>query len=441
MNIRKGMILIPALFFLLVSCISTKHHAYSEVDAEVKTGSFEQALAVIDDEEGNVRRNIYTTRNEILLYLDRGMVNHYAGFYEESSRDLQMAEQLIEEAFTRSISQEIGTFLANDNARNYPGEDYEDMYINVFGALNYYHKQDIDSALVEIRRMNEKLSFFADRYEKAKQKAVSSNDKMNVNELPVEASSFSNSALARYLGMLFYRGTGRADSARIDSEELHRAFALAPLIYYNPVPSSVKDELSVPANKGRLNIIAFTGLSPIKEPQNIVIPLPLPFPNNTAKLSIPQMIDRPSIVEYVEVLVNSGDRFRLELLEDMGEVARETFKSQRGLIILKTTARAITKAVVSSVAAETVSRRQGGGMGLLVGLVGRVASDASEQANVRLLRFFPSRALVGAVNLDPGVYTVTVNYHGRNGRLINSEEKEINVRANALNLGQFFFLN
>ena len=241
MNIRRDIFFILVLLALLVSC-ATSPDSYAQIDAGVQSGSFEHALASIDDEKGLARKNIYVTRNEVLLYLDRGMVNHYAGNYEQSSRDLQMAEQLIEDAFTKSISQEIGTFLTNDNARNYAGEDYEDLYINVFGALNYYHKGDLEGALVEIRRLNEKLLYLADNYQRARDKAASSNEKVNPDELPIEASSFSNSALARYLGMLFYRGTGRTDSARIENEELKKAFYLAPEMVFVLVQTFEKEQ-------------------------------------------------------------------------------------------------------------------------------------------------------------------------------------------------------
>ena len=438
MSIRNALFFLFIIFSCFVSC-ATNPNSYEPIDADVHNGSYENALAAINNENGAARKDIYTTRNEILLYLDRGMINHYAGLYMESSRDFQMAEQLIEEAYTKSMSQEIGSFLLNDNVRNYSGEDYEDLYINVFGALNYYNNGDIEGALVEIRRLNEKLVYLADRYERAKDKIVESNDQVDTASLPMEASRYSNSALARYLGMLFFRGTGKNDDARIDYEELIRAYDLAPDVYTHSIPSSAGEELAIPGEKGRLNVIAFTGLSPVKVEESITIPLPLPFPNNSAKLALPVMIERPSEVNTVEVVLNTGEKFTLELIEDMSAVARETFKSKQGLIILKASARSISKAVVSAVAAETVSQKQGLIGGLIVGAVGRIAADASEQADLRLSRYFPSHAYVGGINLEPGTYTVAVNYYG-NGGLLHSEKKDIAVRRNTLNLGQFFLL-
>ncbi|MCL2473114.1 MAG: hypothetical protein FWF26_05490 [Treponema sp.] len=438
---RDVALLAAGVFFLLLSCASGPD-VYARIDAGVQAGSYGHALASINDEKSTVRKTVYTPKNQILFYLDRGMIAHYAGAYTDSSGDLQTAELLIEDAFTKSISQAIGSYLVNDNVKDYSGEDYEDLYINVFNSLNYYHNNNLEGSLVEIRRLNEKLNFFADKYERAKDKVLESNRDVDTSQLPMEASSFSNSALARYLGILFYRGTGNADAARVDYDELGRAYELAPAVYTNSVPSSVQDELSVPDGMGRLNVIAFTGLSPIKVPESIIIPLPFPPPNNFARITLPKMITRPQTIDRVEAVLDSGETFKLELIEDMGAVARDTFKSKYGLTVLKTAVRAITKTTASAVLAHVASDKGSGGnsgLGSLIGFIGKIYTEASEQPDLRLSRYFPCYALVGGINLTPGNYTVTVNFYGKAG-LVYSEQKEMTVRENTLNLEEFVCL-
>jgi len=233
-----SLLLAAGMLIALLSC-SSSPDTYAQIDAGIRAGSYEHALVSLNSKRDSGRKSVYTSKNDILFYLDRGMIQYYAGMHSDSSQDLQTAERLIEEAYTKSISQEIGTFLLNDNVRDYSGEDYEDLYINVFNALNYYNMDNLEGSLVEIRRLNEKLNFFADRYERASKRVLDSNRQVDPSQLPMEASRFSNSALARYMGILFYRGTGRFDSARIDYEELLRAFDLAPEVYAHPVPSSV----------------------------------------------------------------------------------------------------------------------------------------------------------------------------------------------------------
>ncbi|MCL2373763.1 MAG: hypothetical protein FWC65_00785 [Treponema sp.] len=421
----------------LLSCASSPA-AYARIDSQVQAGSHEAAVASINSRRG-ARRTVYSSRNDILFYLDRGMVKHFAGMYMESFQDLHNAERLMEEAFTRSLTQDIGVLLLNDSVREYRGENYENLYINVFNALNFYFLGDIERALVEVRRLNEKLDLLADRYERLKRRVVDSSQHIDPSQLPMEASRFSNSALARYLGMLFYRGTSRHDSARIDYEELLRAFSLAPEVYAHPIPASVHDELVIPEGKARLNVIAFTGLAPIKEESHILIPLPFAFPNNSARISLPVMVNRPQTITRAEVVLDSGERFRLELLEDIGAVARETFRATHSLTILRSTARAITRAGAAAVGAHAAERSGGEGIGMLVGLAGRIFSEAAEQADTRISRFFPAHALVGAVNLLPGSYTVTINFYGHSGHL-SSQSTRMEVRENILNLTRFVCL-
>jgi hypothetical protein len=426
---------LPLLFFLF-SCAGSPN-AYREIDADVSAASYDAALRAM--EKSSVQNSVYTNKNAILYYLDRGMVRHYAEYWEDSSRDLEEAERLIEAAFTRSISQEIGSYIANDNAKDYSGEDYEDLYINVFNALNYYHRNDMEGALVEIRRVNEKLRYLSGKYERASEKVISSNADLSNPEYAVEALRFSNSALAQYLGMLFFRGIGNDDSARINLEELYQAYQLAPTVYNHNPPSSLEAELSIPQGSARLNVIGFAGMSPVKVEVNTMIPLPLPAPNNWARLALPQMIDRPSAVESIEVILDNGQSFRLELLENMNWVVRETFKASYSLIVLKTVARTIAKSVTGAAVSSRVSERNEG-LGLLLGLIGRVAADLSEQADTRVSRYFPGYAYVGGINLNPGVYTVTVRYYGRSGLIYSERRSNVMVSSGSLNLLEFICL-
>ena len=430
------------VFFVLASCAGNPD-AIAKIDAAAQDGFFEEVLAQMDAERNRRGRRGSSVwndpRNDILFYLDRGMIAHYAGLYWESFLSLQRAELLIEEAFTRSLTQDIGTLLLNDNVREYRGENYEDLYINVFNALNLHFIGNLEGALVEIRRLNEKLNLLADRYERVAQRVLDSDPNLDLSHIPMEASRFSNSALARYLGILFYRAAGNLDGVRIEHEELLRAFELAPEVYAHPVPSSVSEELSVPAGMARLNVIAFTGLSPFKREQNIIIPLPFPPPNHSARIALPVMVERPQAINRVEVVLNTGQRFDLELLEDMSAVAKETFRSTYSLTVLRSTARAITRATAAGVGAQLAADTSGDGLGILVGLLGRIFVEAAERADTRISRFFPARALVGGINLEPGAYRITVNFYGPFG-LVNSQFGQIEARENILNLKRFVWL-
>jgi hypothetical protein len=420
------------VFILVLSCTTTD--AYKRIDNEVYIGKYDDGVSLIDKNQ----KDMYRQRDALLFYLDKGLLTHYAKRFDESIPLLQEGERAIEAAYTKSVTQEIGTYILNDNTREYGGEDYEDVYINIFNALNYYHQDNLEDALVEIRRMNNKLQFLAVKYgslmTNMQKMALEQSAEIPANEY-LASARFNDSALARYLGLLFYRGIGQYDDARIDRDHLKVAFANAPAVYFYPVPASVDEELNIPRGKARLNMLAFSGMAPIKEEEVVRIPLPN---GRWIKIALPVLKDRPSQISRIEAVIDNGKaRFDLELLEDMGAVAHETFKEKKGLIYTKSILRATVKGV-SSVVLDEASDRAEGGTGLLLAILSlgaQAMAEATERADLRISRYFPGKAHVGGITLDPGLYSVTVNYYATNDRLVAAYTYDaVEIRANTLNL-------
>jgi len=447
--------LFPALAFLFLSCASTSA-AYRKIDSAVYQNDFERGIAeIVIGQEKN--RPIYPEKNAVSLFLDKGILEHYAGNYSSSSRDLENAERLIRESFTKSITGEIASYIANDNTKEYPGEDYEDIYLNVFNALNYYHNNNPEEAMVEIRKItmpNGKLDLLSRKYEEGNKSAaqhllesLNSIGFMTRLELPRgEPVVFSDSVLARYLSALFYQGRGNEDDARIEFSRLNAAFKSNPKVYYHPIPKSVGEAQNVPQGKGRLNVIGFTGLSPIKEEK--IFNQFFPFFRNSAlrytQFKLPVLVKRPSAIDRIQVKINGGQNFDLELLEDMGAVSSETYNARFANIFFKTYIRTIIKYAAADIEASATASRFGGrndnnkAAGWLAGMAVSVARkatvDASEAADIRMGRYFPDKAYIGGINLEPGIYSATVTFYNQGKVIATADFTELNVRANTLNL-------
>jgi hypothetical protein len=430
--------LLSAIF--LFSCAASPA-MFKEMDIAVEQADFSAAIdAIVRGQEG--KTTIYPEGNAISLYLDKGLLEHYAGNYANSSNDLQFAERLIEAAFTKSITEGFFSYILNDNIKDYPGEDFEDIYINVFNALNYYNRGSLEGALVEIRKLSStsgKLDMLSRKYEYKDPKTGATLDNMaksetGVSEFPAQKQvNFSNSALARYLGALFYQGAGNTDAARIEFEQINRAFTNSS-VYRHPIPSAVDAARNVPPGKARLNIISFAGLSPIKQETRTVFYLPFSHPVlRIADFKLPVLQRRPSLITRIETVVN-GNRFNLELLEDMNAVIEETFNAHYSNIALKTYIRAIIKYAAADIAAMETARQQGDMAGLLVAAAARTALELSEAADTRMTRYLPGKAYIGGINLDPGTYSVIINYYNGNSIIASMEYKDVNVKLNGLNI-------
>ena len=439
---RKLVITIVSFFcaalFFFWSCASTG--SFAAVDGELGRGGYAGSVAQLEKN----KNALYKSRDTILYYLDKGMLSHYAQDFAGSSQLLEAGERAIEDAFTRSVTQGIAAYLVNDNARDYGGEDYEDIYINAFNALNYYRRGQLEGAMVEIRRMNDKLQHLSFKYDTAIsdiQKKAMEDGLSGIPQNPNAPSKFNNSALARYLGMLFYRGAGLHDDARIDRDWLLAAFANAPSVYSHPVPSSLSGELNVPRNMARLNVIAFSGLSPVKKENVARIPLPN---GRWIKIALPEMVSRRSDISRVELVFDSGGSFELELLENIDAVAKEAFKARQQLIYLRTIIRAIIKTAGSSALQAAAEEKEGDSRTTLeiLSILTQIYADVSERADIRVSRYFPARAYIGGINLPPGRYSFQIKYYNRNRKVIASVwYKDMIVRENILNLAEAVCLN
>ena len=450
-----GLVLLAAMF--LAAC-RTAPSVFNDIDNSVHRGDFRAAIDMITEAQEDPRNPLFPIDNAISLFLDLGMLHHFAGDFQESSRRLLEAERLIDDAFTRSITEGFLTWIANDNAREYPGEDFEDIYISIFNALNFFHMGNLDAAMVEIRKLtlpNGKLNILARRHEDARAGfadsvmevldavGLSLNDALPQGD-PVR---FYNSALARYLSILFYLASGNADSARIEYEQLHAAFASNPRVFNHPMPSSAGAAREVPTGLARLNVLGFTGLSPIKQEQAFFtywgwIPFFTQRPFHTPRFLLPVLVDRPNTVDRIVVHVDGVASFPLELLENMGAVVKETFNARFANLFFRTYLRVLSRYIAgefSARAAVEASGREWAGWAMALSVV--ATSNALEGADIRMGRFIPNKAHVGGINLEPGTYNVTIYFYNGNRRVGSERREGVVVGANQLNLIQVNHLN
>jgi len=254
------------LVFFLVSCGSMKTNKdhFEKIDKFVNKRSFDTAATFLVA----AKDLSYGEKDRVLYWLDLGLLYHYQGDFNNSNLMFENAEFAIDDLYTKSISKGAGSLLLNDNALDYSGEDYEDIYLNVFKCLNYLGLKKIDEAFVEIRRINEKLTLLEDKYAKITEEYNSNKD--NKAEIKPGTSQFHNSALGRYLSYLLYRNENDIDGARIDKGKIDEAFSLQPELYNfsNPITDSI---FLVPDTLVAINFISLFGKGPEKFAYDLVV--------------------------------------------------------------------------------------------------------------------------------------------------------------------------
>ncbi|MDR1419780.1 MAG: hypothetical protein LBI86_05360 [Treponema sp.] len=459
MKLWRNVLVLAAGSLVLFAC-ATKPDVYKDIDDNIGVEAYDNALGTIAaSQEG--KKPVYPDKNLIMYYLDKGIIEYYAGKFSESATDLDEAERLIEEARTKSVTAEITSFIANDNTKDYAGEDYEDLYTNVFSALNYYHNGDVEGAGVEIRQMSEKFAVLENKYTADNDKARESLGSNQSDLPPAKPVNVSDSALGRYLSAIIYRSVGQPDSARIDIEAISGVYAKAPNVFTQPVPAWINEELDVPAGQARLNVLAFAGLSPVKEEVIEMWPSIFRYATylpsylrslektqqahgvifeaatavgNTILLHLPSLVSRPSVIDRIEVDID-GTKTNLDLLEDMGAVMTETFNARYSSTRIKTIARTVIKGLALETAAQIAA--QSGQPELVIkaaAMAGMVAFDKTESADIRSARYFPGKAYAGGITLAPGTYNVTINYYSGGSVVYSAARENVQVAAGKLNL-------
>ncbi|HOP06051.1 MAG TPA: hypothetical protein PLF13_02035 [candidate division Zixibacteria bacterium] len=448
---------------LLSGCgsMATRFGFYEPITAQVRADSLQTAVQSLETAR---EKNKFGEKDRLIYFIDAGMLNHYAENYEISNEKLTQAEQAADELFTKSVSKAMLSTVLNDNALDYSGEDYEILYTNLIKALNYAALDDHEDALVEIRRANLKLDLLKTKYADAAAvfREESRKDTSYIDfDYDVKEVHFYNDAFARWLSMHLYAADGKYDDARIDEEQLRQAFTLQPNVYDFTLP-----EVTYASDEGAiLAVVALAGLAPNKQTlslrlrtdkdlnlvqvlydgpdTNQVEYAHFPAPINEDyyfKFAIPQLVDRFSDVGSVQLTIDGQPAGELNLIEDVNKVARETFDAKKSWVFIRTIARALAKGLAAHQLKEKADT--GGLEGWLKKLAVDVATDLSENADLRSSQYLPGRIFVGDFVVPTGPHDLTIEFYSRTGHLMTtSTYQNYQVLEQGLNLVEAFNLN
>lgn len=409
----KRLLIALALLMLVAGC--TTGIDYKPLEAHMSAGNCEGASVYV---EGSAKK--YGKKQQLLYHMDTGMVNLYCGNYEKSSQGFLDAEHLAQDLWTKSITSEGASYLTNDYAIAYSGEDFEKVMINLFHSLNFAVRGDFEGALVEARKLNEFL--------------------LEINDKLEEKNVYREDAFARYLSALLYeaenpRDMQNLDSAVVDYErglKVYESYAgeygvVVPSIfmedYYRVAEAAGRLKNAKKKRKklkwlkhrearkmGRVVMLHLSGKSPMKVEEAIVGH----GPHGPVKIAFPKFVERPmGCTESALVLSdNNGNEVRAgsELVEDITGIATKNLADRKGRVVAKAIARAIAKQIAVNAAAKQADS-QAGKLGMKI--FGTILAAATEVADVRSWRTLPGRIYMARSFVPEGSYTVKAEYCGK----------------------------
>jgi hypothetical protein len=99
-------------------------------------------------------------KDQLVYILDYATALQLAGRYKESALALERAERIADIQDYHSISKVTSSLVLSEDMVQYKGENFEKVLINGINAINFLELGDLDGALVEVRKLNQKLYKF-----------------------------------------------------------------------------------------------------------------------------------------------------------------------------------------------------------------------------------------------------------------------------------------
>lgn len=364
-------------FFLigLVSC-STYSGKLSEPKKFLKSGQYDSALELLKplaEKPGD---------DQLVYVLDYATALQMAGQYKESSKYFLLSDKIAEAQDYHSVSNVVGATLGGEEMIQYKGESFEKYLINTMAAINYLMMGQHDDALVEARRINEKIS------------------KMKMdNRDPYELSPF-----AKYLSAIIWESDQKYDDAYIDIAGAYKLDPSIPFICGDLIRISKKarrmedhakwkqechsqEEKNEWYDKsmGELVVIYQQGWGPEKRPR----------PDSPR---YPHLVSVYSETQSTRLVLNGVEQLSpSQVVYNIQDMAIKTMNADYGALIARRVGGVVAKAVVS----DQIRQKNE-----LLGFVAWVAMNVSDRADLRQWSTLPRNIQMHRVWLKPGIYQI-----------------------------------
>ena len=293
-----------------------------------------------------------------------------------------------------SLSREAATLVTNDKIIQYKGEDFEKVLVSQYLALNYLMMHKYEDALVECRRVNQKLHMMISqgkRKYKLNPMASYMSAKMWEDQREWNDAYVDYQAVAALIPEMSYLGEDLYRLAWINNitEDMEKWSTQYQLTAQKR--KEIRDTSKMP----EIIVIAEIGSSPEKQP-------------NPAWKALPKYFPRSNPVAYTEISVNGQVRGQSQMLFDVEKTAIENLDEKFAGLLAKRIGGVVAKEVIS----DQVSRRTNPLFGALLDM----GMHAADQADLRSWLTLPKDFQVFRMRVPlGGSYTIQIRPKGAGG--------------------------
>ncbi len=449
-------------FLLFLSACATYYMQNEAFNSSFLRGDLSSAEKILDQDKNSNR-----SKNRALFLLNKGTLAWMQEDYTATTNYFNQADLFIEDQ-RKNIGSEALALLTNPMTKPYKPEDFENVMLNFFKALSYLEMGDSENALVECRRVNEKLYALNDKYQKK------------------HLNRYSDDAFAHTLMGLIYDSTGDSNNAFIAYRNALKIYDENYLKNFNTsAPMQLKKDLLRTArrtglnkeyefykkefgfdyqkkhkNEGDVILIWLSGLGPVKAEWSINFSalnsrdgyltmvnnnenISLPFyvgnmDKNTrnafndlsfVRVAFPKYQERIPFYTSANVWINDTTNYQLEKGQDINAIAFKTLKDRMVREMANSLLRLATKKAL-----ENYARSKDENIGTLLSIFNAV----TEKADTRNWQTLPHSIHYTRLRLKEGKHHLVLQVNSPTGK---SKDQAIEVNVKAGKTSYFTFQN
>lgn len=384
----KIFLIFTLLFFSLSGCAPYLEQSRRMLDSYYR-GDFQEAADFAD--------KVHPRKaDKLLAYLDKGAVYHAAKRYDKSNKFFTKAERIAEENEKLLALPQIGAVFANDNVMPFIASPYERLLIHLFKIMNYAETEEMEEALVEVRRIN---TVFPDIYSES------------------ERRTQMRSPFNAYLSGLIWEANGLCNDAYIDYKRLQKLGQKAPKGFSVDLKRTARcaglsGEVEEAGKRPNLVVILESGRSPVKVSTEYDHPIQV-FP-------VPLYRSRPSSISGAIIKIDGKKIGKTEILEDVDSALKSVLEEQMPGII----ARAAARLAVKTAAAVAVGEKVDKGLGIMVGTL----AYATNRADLRSWKTLPEYFQIWRGFVPSGRHTILLEFLNKNGKKHASKSEVVDLK-------------
>jgi len=336
-----------------------------------------------------------------LVYLfDRATVRYEAGRYDDSIKDLLLADKLSEIKDYTALATQVATLVTNDRITQYSGEEFEHVLISVYLAMNFAAEHKDENAEVACRQVNRKLELLRTEGKR----------------------HYDLNAFAQYLAGLMFERSGNWNNAYVDYKKTYEILPDFSRIRRDLVRGALEIGSSSDLFKWQ-KTLAVTDADiqgekqTLKEDGAVVLLFENGFApekvSSPAWHELPEFRPRPNRHRAAHLYLDGRDVGRSEVMYSVEKVAIENLREKYASLIAKRVGGVVAREVIGN-----QLDRKAQGLGTLFKVVSFVAS----QPDLRSWLTLPKEFQVVRADILPGRYHATLRLENEYGGLENEKD-------------------